>query len=264
MSCPNVVSMGRQSVEIMSGIVGQLFSEVGGQTAEEKGEKNGARCFARGKVGQQRVHKVSGTGIAEGRVIQKGVSQFNGSFAIRCQELEACVSVGGGVIGGGDEVTDSLQGDGGQVGYSDIITVQLGRDSFAAKYGFCLLKPESGLLHVKSGQLNVINSSMGRSSGGGRGLDGIEMWRLEGVAALWVQNVARRRRLELLHGGGKLGVVSGVEKRRRLHNVSLENAESPIIEVNYTMAAMELTLLAKRYSIVYVNNATHKRIKHTY
>jgi hypothetical protein len=36
------------------------------------------------------------------------------------------------------------------------------------------------------------------------------------------------------------------------------------IEVNHTMAAAELILLVKRYSIAYVNNATHKRIlQHT-
>jgi hypothetical protein len=33
----NVISMGCQSSKVMGGIIGQFFSEVGGQTAKEKG-----------------------------------------------------------------------------------------------------------------------------------------------------------------------------------------------------------------------------------
>jgi hypothetical protein len=82
-----------------------------------------------------------------------------------------------------------------------------------------LLKPKSGLLHIKGGQFDSVNSGkVGNRSVGGKG-GGVENRRLEEIAALRVQNGTGRRRLELLHSGGELGVVGVVKQWSRLHNV---------------------------------------------
>jgi hypothetical protein len=210
---PDFVRLLSQAIWIICRKVSQLVTQVSGQAAEEKRHEEDARRFARGQVGQERIHEVSGAGIAEGGVIMHKICHFCRCFAVGSQEaiFEAVVAVGGVLIGAVENVSDGVESHGRKVGYYDVVAVNLSYDGTAAKDRFCLIKPKGGVIDIKSWQFNVFQS------GGRSGRRWIEERRAQWSLAVCVTGGARRRRLKVLHSGGELCVVRIRKQRFLLH-----------------------------------------------
>jgi hypothetical protein len=150
----------RQAIRIISREASQLVTQVSGEAAHEKRHEEDARRFAGGQVGEEGVHEVSGTCIAEGGMVMHEIRHFRRCFAVGgeeaiFEEIVAVCSVWSGAV---EDIGDGVESHGGEVGYDDVVAVNLGCNVAAAKNGLCLIKPKRGTVDIECGQFNVFQS----------------------------------------------------------------------------------------------------------